>query len=79
MTVRCYSVCIETMLEGFNMIDYRDRAIELVDDGNLDPMMALTMCLQWMSNDDVAEMLDANELSERFMEEDDDFALEEEF
>ena len=49
--------------------DNRDKVIDMVDDGILDPMMALTMCLQWMSNDEVAEMLDANELSERFMEE----------
>ena len=53
------------------MADFRDQTIELVEDGNLDPMMALTMCLKWMSDDDVGEMLDANELSERFLEEDD--------
>jgi hypothetical protein len=58
--------------------DNRDLVIEMVDDGILDPMMALTMALKWMSNDEVAEMLDANELSDRFMEEDDDNALEEE-
>ena len=51
------------------MTDSRDQTIELVEDGNLDPMMALTMCLKWMSDDDVGEMLDANELSERFQEE----------
>jgi hypothetical protein len=49
--------------------DNRDRVIEMVDEGILDPMMALTMALKWMSNDEVAEMLDANELSERFLEE----------
>ena len=49
----------------------RDKLIELVEDGNLDPMMALTMCAKWMTDDEVAEMLDANELSERFEEEDD--------
>ena len=51
------------------MADNRDKLIELVEDGNLDPMMALTMCVKWMSDDDVGEMLDANELSERFDEE----------
>ena len=50
--------------------DNRDRAIELVEDGMVDPMMMLTACLKWMSNDEVGEMLDANELSERFFEED---------
>ena len=53
------------------MADNRDKLIELVDDGNLDPMMALTMCAKWMSDDEVGEMLDANELSERFEDEDD--------
>ena len=53
------------------MADNRDKLIELVEDGNLDPMMALTMCLKWMSDDEVGEMLDANELSERFQDEDD--------
>ena len=49
-------------------MDYRDRLIELVEDGILDPMMAVTMCAKWMTNDEVGEMLDANELSERFQE-----------
>ena len=56
-----------------------NRLLEMVNDGNLDPMMALTMCVKWMSEDEVAEMMDANELSPRFEEDDDDFALEEEF
>ena len=51
-------------------MDYRDRLIELVEDGMLDPMMAVMMCAKWMTNDEVGEMLDANELSDRFMEED---------
>jgi hypothetical protein len=61
------------------MTDNRDTVIEMVEDGMLDPMMALTMCLKWMSNDEVAEMLDANELSDRFMEDDDDNAVLEDF
>ena len=48
--------------------DNRDRLLELVVAGQLDPMMALTMCAKWMTNDEVGEMLDANELSERFIE-----------
>jgi len=47
----------------------REKLFELIEDGNLDPMMAVTMCAKWMTDDDVAEMLDANELSERFEEE----------
>ena len=53
-------------------MDYRDQLIELVEDGMLDPMMAVTMCVKWMTNDEVGEMLDANELSERFRETDDE-------
>ena len=50
----------------------RDRLIELVEDGVLDPLMAVKMCAQWMTNDEVEEMLDANELSDRFIEEEDE-------
>jgi len=50
--------------------DFRDRAIELVEDGMVDPMMMLTAALKWMSNEQVGEMLDANELSDRFFEDD---------
>ena len=49
-----------------NFIDSRDRALELVEDGFVSAEDMLTMCLKFMSNDDVAEMLDINELSERF-------------
>jgi hypothetical protein len=48
----------------------RDKAIELVEDGMVSPEDMMTMCLKYMSTDDVDDMLDANELSERFMEED---------
>ncbi len=50
----------------------RDRLIEMVEDGMLDPMMAVKMCVQWMTPDEVDEMLDANELSDRFMEEEEE-------
>jgi hypothetical protein len=48
----------------------RDKAIELVEDGMVSAEDMMTMCLKYMSTDDVDDMLDANELSERFMEED---------
>jgi len=48
----------------------RDKAIDLVEDGMVSAEDMMKMCLQYMSTDDVDEMLDANELSERFMEED---------
>ena len=51
-------------------MDYRDRAIELVEEGLVDPMYMLTAALKYMSMADVEDMLDANELSERFEEAD---------
>jgi hypothetical protein len=49
-----------------NMTDYRDMALELVEDGMVDPNWMLLACLKYMSQDEVRDMLDANELSERF-------------
>jgi len=47
----------------------RDRALELVEDGIVSAEDMLVMALKYMSTDDVDDMLDCNELSERFMEE----------
>ena len=49
----------------------RDKALELVENGMVTAEDMLTMALKYMSTDDVEDMLDANELSERFMDEDD--------
>ena len=49
----------------------RDEALELVENGVVSAEAMLTMALKYMSTDDVADMLDCNELSSRFMEEDD--------
>jgi hypothetical protein len=46
----------------------RDRALELVEDGIVSAEAMLTMALKYMSTDDVEDMLDTNELSERFFE-----------
>ena len=50
----------------------RDEALELVENGIVSAEAMLTMALKYMSTDDVADMLDCNELSERFQEEEDD-------
>ena len=44
------------------MNDYRDRAIELVDEGFISTLGMLTMALQYISDDDVRDMLDSNDL-----------------
>ncbi len=47
----------------------RDKALELVEEGLISADDMLIMALKYMSTDDVEDMLDCNELSERFLEE----------
>lgn len=54
------------------MFNSRDEALELVENGVVTAEAMLTACLKYMSGDDVADMLDANEWSSRFMDEDED-------
>ena len=54
------------------MANYRDIALELVENGMVSAEELLTMALKYMSTDDVEDMLDSNELSERFFEDEDD-------
>lgn len=55
------------------MTNARDKALELVDNGMVSAEDMLTMALKYMSTDDVEDMLDANELSDRFLEDEDDY------
>ncbi len=55
------------------MTNARDKALELVDNGMVSAEDMLTMALKYMSADDVEDMLDANELSDRFLEDEDDY------
>ena len=50
----------------------RDEALDLIENGIVSAEAMLTMCLKYMSTDDVADMLDCNELSKRFSDEDED-------
>ena len=68
----CYSINIITKQKEGKMGISRDKMIELVEDGMVDAKDMVVMCAKWMSEDDCAEMLDANELSERFEEDEDD-------
>lgn len=45
-----------------------NRLLEMLKEGMLDYEQVVHMCLGAMSEDDVAQMLDNNELSERFTE-----------
>jgi len=50
------------------MANARDKALEMVEEGLVSAEAMLTMALKYMSTDDVEDMLDCNELSERFDE-----------
>ena len=50
----------------------RSYALQLVDEGLVNPVDLLTAAVNFMSYDEVREMLDANELSPRFDEESED-------
>jgi hypothetical protein len=52
----------------FRTQNSRDRALELVEEGYISAEDLLTAALKYMSTDDVEDMLDCNELSDRFME-----------
>lgn len=54
------------------MANSRDRALELVEMGMVTAEDMLSMCLSYMSTDDVEDMLDCNELSARFQEDADE-------
>ena len=54
------------------MFNSRDAALALVEEGLVSAEQMLSMCLGYMSTDDVADMLDCNELSERFLEDEED-------
>lgn len=41
-----------------------NKFLEMVEEGLLDPVEAVRMCVKWMSEEDVAQMMKANELEE---------------
>ena len=43
--------------------DARERLCEAVQEGLLDPDYFVTMVAKWMTNDDIIEMCDANEIN----------------
>tara|TARA_Y100000310_G_C20124421_1_gene552962 strand:- start:47 stop:238 length:192 start_codon:yes stop_codon:yes gene_type:complete len=55
-----------------------NKLIDMIEKGLLDPKDVVIMCVKYMSEDDVAEMMDINELSERFFEDDEEVDTEEE-
>lgn len=52
--------------------DPRSYALQMIEDGLIDPKAMAHLLLCYMSHDDVRDALDANELSPRFDESQDD-------
>jgi hypothetical protein len=50
----------------------RDKALEIVEEGLVSADDMLIMALKYMSTDDVEDMLDCNELSDRFIEDEEE-------
>lgn len=50
-------------------MDFRDYALELIDEGQLNARDFAIMCVKWMSINEVEDMLEANELLPRQIEE----------
>ena len=50
------------------MREFTNRLIELVEDGILDPVGVVRMCVKYMSEDEVEEMCDMNELTDLMFE-----------
>ena len=51
------------MIETKTYTDPRDRALELVENGFVSTLGMLSMCLSYMSHDEVIDMLECNELA----------------
>lgn len=46
-----------------------NRLLEMIDDGELDARQVVLMCVKYMSEDEVADMIRFNDLDERFLSE----------
>lgn len=61
------------------MREFTNRLIELVEEGTLDPVGVVRMCVKYMSEDEVEDMCDCNELTDLMFEpEDEEDELEDE-
>ena len=54
------------------MTKARERLYDLLDQGAITHEQVVDMCMGFMSESEVEDLLDANELSERFEEDDED-------
>jgi len=59
--------------------EYTEQLLEMIDNEIIDRDYVIRACVKYMSEDDVREMMEINEIVPAFYEGDDDFALVEEF
>ena len=57
------SVMTSILLRMDSNRDARDRLVEATEDGMLDPQTVVMMVAKWMTNDDIIDMMDANEVN----------------
>ena len=67
MTVTANALATVTIMNS-----HRERLLEMLDEGYLDPKTTVGWLVGWLSEDDVGAFLDAYELSDRFEETDDE-------
>jgi len=53
---------------------YTNQLLDMVEDGSINPIDVITACVKYMSEDDVRDMMEANEYLFRVMEIDDECA-----
>ena len=54
------------------MREYTNRLLEMIEEDMLDPIKVVEMCLNYMSEDDVKDMCQSNDLSDYMFESDDE-------
>ena len=54
------------------MREYTNRLLEMIEEDMLDPIKVVEMCLNYMSEDEVKDMCQSNDLSDYMFDSDDD-------
>ena len=62
--IRNEHIMIGAIMIETKYTDPRDRALELVENGFVSTLGMLSMCLSYMSHDEVIDMLECNELAD---------------
>jgi len=66
-------------LEIENMREYTNKLLEMVEEGLLDKDMVIMACMKYMSEANVKDMMEANEMIDEEEEEDDEYDPLEDF